>query len=214
MDNVTVENDRIRVTVIPEIWNGFEAKARQMPQAQNRPAGEPIDVAIERIQRGLVLSEAMKRLAHADVFDRENTMQANYKLVREMAQAELDRMSPEHRSRRHAISDYPEVPELSDAEILTRLEVEWRRQQGDLSREVYADAPGAPTISPEIVRAEREWWESNRFCRRDSLRYHGTLGNLEGWEIIVKSELPEKIGSQYPENREPTGFDDPMPFLL
>lgn len=52
---ITVQNQRIRVTVTQSVWDSFESKATYLAVRQNK----------EEVQRGLVLSCAMSKLGNA-----------------------------------------------------------------------------------------------------------------------------------------------------
>jgi hypothetical protein len=62
---ITVQNDRIRVTVTQEIWDSFSDAAQRLAHKQVLPSGDVHIHSPEKILRGLVLSEAMTKLGSA-----------------------------------------------------------------------------------------------------------------------------------------------------
>jgi hypothetical protein len=59
---VTVQNDRIRVTVTQEIWDSYAERAESITASK---LGDCSVALSEQVQRGLVLSEAMSKLGNA-----------------------------------------------------------------------------------------------------------------------------------------------------
>lgn len=59
---ITVENDRIRVTVTQAVWDSFDDQAELLAHTQTLPSGEQRDHTPEQVRRGLVLSESMKMM--------------------------------------------------------------------------------------------------------------------------------------------------------
>ena len=62
---ITVQNDRIRVTVTQEIWDSFSDAAQRLAHKHVLPSGDVHIHSPEKILRGLVLSEAMTKLGSA-----------------------------------------------------------------------------------------------------------------------------------------------------
>lgn len=62
---ITVQNDRIRVTVTQDVGKSFATAAERLAHAQVLPSGDVRVHSPEQIQRGLILSEAMSKLGNA-----------------------------------------------------------------------------------------------------------------------------------------------------
>lgn len=62
---ITVENDRIRVTVTQAVWDQYADQAKRLAHKQRLPSGDVHEHTPEQIQRGLILSEAMSKLGNA-----------------------------------------------------------------------------------------------------------------------------------------------------
>lgn len=145
MNTHTVENATLRVTVDQAVWDRYTARAERVGQIGDRETPE-------QRRRGLLLSDAMARLANAAEAARLATDGPSEARVAEIARASL-------------IDQWLADPgncAYDQAELLRRVHGGYRlsagqQQQWDAAR-AYADSIVAPQDAGARVRACHELW--------------------------------------------------------
>jgi len=142
---ITVQNDRIRVTVTQEIWDSFTGAAQRLAHIQVLPSGDIRVHSAEQSQRGLVLSEAMSKLGNASE-------------LRLMEQEGLDQSEILKLAKICLMEKYLAENGRYDAgETMMRYEGGHRMSQGMASEAAEAEAYAQGQLSPlsdEETRAE------------------------------------------------------------
>lgn len=195
---ITVQNDRIRVTVPQNIWDSFAIRADRLAHTQVLPSGELRTHSAEEIQRGLILSEAMSKLGNASE-------------LKFLAQEEPESTEIIQHAKLILIRNYLLKHGRYDAdEVITRYQDGLRMSQGMQQEVSEAESYAQGQLSPlsideartELINYVRECIASGIKPTEAALRFKGKLtvlktGGLRDESLAALAEASELLSLLY-----------------